>query len=608
VWRGERRYAIALVGILVVALALRVLYILGQRGDLLFDYPVVDEETYVAAARALADGHGVAPKPWYQPPGLVYALATVFRVCGPGLLVPRLLQAVLSTASCAMAFVVTRRLFSAPVALGAAAMCAVHGVLVFETYELLPATWMLAADLLVLWALLVARDRGTPGSALGAGVALGVAAVFGPTVLPFALVAAWVLRKPPLIAALVAGMALPIAPVAWGNWQRGHEVVLVSTNGGVNFFIGNSERYEETLAIRPGEHWTALEREPARAGAAEPGAQSAWFYAQGRVFWREHPARAASLYLRKLYLFVDGPEIPRDTDLYAMQVDSTLLRWLVSRGPPWLPDGLLVPLALVGAALCWPARRKLLPAYAFVALQALVVAAFFVTSRYRVPSLPVLAMFASAGVARVASASRRDRAIAAGGFAFLALVLNVPSHESSVSFAAELDFYRGVALQRHLRQPAQAIVYFQRSTSENPADARAWFELGNSLDAVGRSDDALEAWRRAGEADPWDARARKRMSVVLTKRGDLDGAIAALEASVGSRTHPDAFYASDHLNLALLYAKRGLDVRAIGELGAAQAADPSWFHTTIGGFARSVQAATDMGQAFRDAVAVASGG
>ncbi|MGH7298622.1 MAG: tetratricopeptide repeat protein, partial [Polyangiaceae bacterium] len=217
----------------------------------------------------------------------------------------------------------------------------------------------------------------------------------------------------------------------------------------------------------------------------------------------------------------------------------------------------------VGVVTCRRDWRKLLPAYAFVAAQALVVAAFFVTSRYRVPALPLLAMFACAGVARVAQAGVRYRATAAAGFAALALALNVATRESSASYAAELDFYRGVASQRHLHEPARAIEYFQRSAREDPGDGRAWFELGNSLDAVGRVDEALEAWRRAGEADPWDPRARKRMSVVMTKRGDLDGAIAALRADVDSRAREDAFYAPDHLNLALLYAKRHLDTEAV---------------------------------------------
>ena len=601
----DRRIAIALAIVLAVGFALRVAYILGQRGDLLFDHPVVDEETYVGIGRALADGHPTDPGAWFQPPGLGYALAVVFRIFGPGLLAPRLVQAVVSTASCALAFLVARRLFSARVALAAAAICAVHGVLVFESYELLPPTWMLATDLGALWLLLRAGDERTPKSALLAGVGFGVAAAFGPTVLPFVLFAAAWLRRPALVGALALGVALPIAPVAWGNWQRGHEVVLVSTNGGVNFYIGNNERYGDTLAIRPGEHWMALQDEPKQVGIFEAGARSGWFYEQGRAFWREHPASAIGLTMRKLYLFFDGPEIPRDTDIYAMRGDSPLLRVLVT-GPPWLPDGLLVPLALVGAVVCWGDRRRLLPAYAFVAMQALVVAAFFVTSRYRMPSLPVLAMFACAGVERIASASRGQRAMAAAGFAALAVALNVATRESSTSFAAELDFYRGVASQRHLRQPEHAIEYFRRAAAEDPSDARPWFELGNSLDRIGRVDEAIEAWRRAGQADPWDARPRKRMSIVLAKRGDLDGAIAALMEDIGSRARPDAFYASDHINLALLYAMKRLDSQAIEELGSARAADPVWFRTNIGGFAHSVASTPDLDPAFRDAVAAAA--
>ena len=466
---------------------------------------------------------------------------------------------------------------------------------------------MLAADLGALWLVLRAGTERTPKSALLAGLGLGVAAVFGPTVLPFVVFAAAWLRRPALVGALALGVALPIAPVTWGNWQRGHEVVLVSANGGINFYIGNNERYADSLAIRPGEHWMALQDEPKRAGIFAAGARSGWFYEQGRAFWREHPASAIGLTMRKMYLFFDGPEIPRDTDIYAMRRDSPLLRALVTRGPPWLPDGhcSACPLALVGAVVSWR-DRQLLPAYAFVAMQAMVVAAFFVSSRYRVPSLPVLAMFACAGVARIASASRGPRAMAAAGFAALAVVLNVATRESSASFAAELDFYRGVASQRHLRQPAQAIEYFRRAAAEDPGDARPWFELGNSLDAIGRVDEAIEAWRRAGRADPWDARARKRMSVVLTKRGDLDGAIAALTEDIASRARPDAFYASDHMNLALLYAMGRRDPQAIDELGSARAADPGWFRTNIGGFARGVASTPDLDPAFRDAVASAA--
>ena len=606
----DRRIPVVLGIVLAVGLALRVAYILGQRGDLLFDHPVVDEELYVALGRAMADGHPPDPRAWFHPPGLVYVLATVFRAAGPGLLAPRLVQAVVSTAACGLAYVVGARLFSPRVGVATAAVCALHGVLVFESYELLPPTWMLATDLLALWLLLRALDLRTPLSAALAGGALGVAAVFGPTVLPFALfAAAWLgwLRRPALVAAFALGVALPIAPVTWGNWERGHEVVLVSTNGGLNFFVGNNEHYDETLAIRPGEHWEYFEQQPLRAGVVDAGAQSSWFYARGRAFWREHPARAVALTLRKLYLYLDGPEIPRDTDVYTVRGDSALLRALVTRGPPWLPDGLLVPLALVGAAACWPDRRRLAPVYAFVALQALVVAAFFATSRYRVPAIPALAVLACGGVARLAAASRASRGLAAAGFVVLGIALNVATRESSVSYVAETDFYRGLALMRYLHRSGPAAEYFRRAASEDPADGRIWFELGNALDAAGRTGEALDAWRSAARADPWDARSLRRVSVVLARRGDLGGAIAALEANVASRARPEAFYATDHLNMALLYARGGRDDRAVQELHASATADPAWFRSNLPAFARSVMADPGLGPAFRDAVAAAGG-
>jgi tetratricopeptide (TPR) repeat protein len=572
-----RRVQLALGGILAIAFVLRVAHVLGQRGDILFDYPVVDEETYVALARRLAQGQVADPRAWFQPPGLVYALGAIFYACGPGLLVPRIVQALVSTASCGLAFVIAKRLFSTPVAFATAAVLAVHGVLVFESCELLPPTWMLAADLVAIWALLQVRERQTPGSAVGAGAALGVAAVFGPTVLPFALVGAWLLRRrPAFVGAFMVGVALPIVPVTIGNWQRAHEMVLVSTNGGLNLYIGNNDRYDDTLAIRPGPHWEALQDHP-----------RPWFMQQAAAFWADHPARALGLYVRKVFLYFDGPEIPRDTDIYAMRQSSALLGTLVTRGPPWLPDGILIPLALVGALACWPERRRLATLYGFAAMQALAVAAFFVTSRYRVPALPVLAMFACAGVARVARADGRRRALAAGGFALTALVLNVSTRETRVSYAAELDFYRGMELKTYLHDPARATEYLLRATQEDPRDARSWFELGNVLDAAGRRQEAVEAWTRAGEVDPWDGRGRRRAAFVLAQRGDTYAAIALYEANIASRLRPEAYYAPDHLSLALLHARQHEGERALDELEAARRADAGWFGANVSKAARA---------------------
>lgn len=133
------------------------------------------------------------------------------------------------------------------------------------------------------------------------------------------------------------------------------------------------------------------------AGVQGEVPRSRWFLAQGLQFWTAHPIQAIGLYLRKLWLYFHAAEIPRDTDLYEFRSGSRVLRALVGPRRFWFPDGLLRPLALVGIASSVRERVRLAWPLLFVALQAAVVAMFFVSARYRVPALPMLVLFAVVG-------------------------------------------------------------------------------------------------------------------------------------------------------------------------------------------------------------------
>ena len=598
-----RRELGVLAGIAAFAFVLRLAFVLGQRHDVLFDYPAMDEERYVAAARTMAAGQPAEAIPWFQPPGLVYALAIVFRIMGQGLTAPRVVQAAVSSAACVLTFAIARRFFSHRLALAASVVCALHGVMVFESYELLPPTWVMTADLVALWMLLRATERRTAWRALAAGIALGASAVFSPIILPFVLVAAAALRRAPLVVAFVAGVALPIAPVAVDNWQRGHELVAISTNGGINFYLGNNPDYDTTLALRPGRHWQELTDEPTRVvGARTPGERSAYFMKKGLSFYVHEPGRALSLYVRKLYLYFNGVQLPRDTDVYAERGSSRLLSVLVARGPPNVPDGVILPLALVGivASLRRDPRRFLVPV-GFLALQAACVAAFFVTSRYRLPAMPVFATFGCAGAVAVRDSWRCDRglerALPTAALAVLLVVLNLPVREARASYAAERDFYRGVAQLFNRHDPVAAIEPLRRAAVADPGDARIWFELGNALDGARRSDQAIEAWRRAAAADPEDPRAAHRAVSALLAKGDLDGAIATIQADIDAHGRPAASYAPDHLNLALLRATRGDGAGAALELQRAEAADPAYFSGSIAPWTKAALANVQLADA-----------
>src|SRR5262249_13784684 len=154
---------------------------------------------------------------------------------------------------------------------------------------------------------------------------------------------------------LLVGVLLPIAPVTLRNHAHGGEWVLLSTNGGLNLYLGNNDHYRDTFSLRPRRHWEELTTQPERAGLTQPGAQSRYFTAKALSVAAHHPLREAGLFARKLYLFFNGAEIPRDSELRIFGV------W-----PPF-PDGILIPLALAGFVVGWRERRKLALLYGFVA-------------------------------------------------------------------------------------------------------------------------------------------------------------------------------------------------------------------------------------------------
>ncbi len=596
-----KRERLALWIILAVALGLRVAFVLGQRTEVFFDTPQLDEAHYVDEARRLIAGTPGEQDhlPYWQPPGIIYVLTAIFRFAGTGLLAPRLVSALVSAASCLVLFAIARRRFGVRIALAAAAVLAVHGMVIFQAYELLPATFAMFFGLLAVHLLLVAQERGSPANggystdaiAAGAGGALGISALFAATILPFAAVGVIALRKRRLaVLAFAAGVVVPIAPVTIRNYVRAGEPVLISSNGGLNLYIGNNADYRATFSLRPGRRWEELVDEPHRkAGVVDAtGAASSYFMHEGLAFVRDEPLAAAGLLARKLYLFFHGAEIARDSDIYAVRGSSLLLRVLVWPPPLDFPDGVLIPLALLGIVALWPHRRRLAVPLAYLGVQAVFIPIFFVSARHRVPALPFFVLFAAAGAPEL----WKRRVPAATALALLVVALNVPTWETRFSLAGEHELFRGKALldRGDRLGAAQAM---KRATELAPDDTRCWFELGNADDALGRPLEAAAAWERAAQLDPWDSRARRREAVALSRVGDLDGAIHALETLIATGGREPAHYAPDHLNLAVTYVHRGQPDRAIEHLRAA-AVDPSYLRGALPRIAGPLLGASDV--------------
>lgn len=554
------------------AFALRLLYIWQSQRSPFYDFPLVDAKTYTQAAAAMALGH-FGDQPFWQPPLYPHFLGALYALFEPSFTLPRLVQAALGATLCLLIFRLGR-VFSPAVGYIAAGLAACYGPFIFFEAELLPPALALVLNLLALSALLWAI-KGRPQRMLLPGFLLGLSALCVANVLAFVPVAAlwlaWVRRGQLVgVAALLLGTALAIAPVTLRNYYVGGDWVLISSNAGLNFYIGNNAQYDEMVAVQPGPAWQELTARPrVEVGAVQPSAQSQFFFAEAWDFIRQQPFAYLKLLLYKGYLFWHGDEIGRNQDLYFARQYAPLLQVLLWKYGVAFPFGLVAPLALVGLGLSY--RRGLLrrPEPLLLALFAgaymLTVVAFFISARYRLPAVPILLIFAAHGGRELYLLWRRGayRDLAVGcAAAFLLLVAcNFRVGPMNVQGDAHTHYRLGYVYEKK-GLPINAMAAYEQALALDPDIKWARFNLASLYARRGEYDRAVAAYGEFIRRFPQEARARLALGNVYLHTGRYAEAIAAYEGLLRA----------EDADAADLYGRLGYAHTQLGQLAEAAAA------------------------------------
>jgi tetratricopeptide (TPR) repeat protein len=430
---------------------------------------------------------------------------------------------------------------------------------------------------LVLW--------GRRRAAFAVGLCLGAAALAQPSFLLAGGLAAaaalasptrwgWPDRRAALL--LLAGLAVLPAVTGIRNVAVSGEPVLISANGGINFFIGNNPDADGTFHLppesgllnRPEGLFTSARdiAERAGGGALSVAQVDRHWFQRGADFWIGEPGRALGLTARKALLALNDYEIPNHYDYDYFRDRAIALRFLPTLG--WL-----LPLGGVGLALAWGRGRREWGGL-FVALL-LSVVFFFVTARYRLPLAVLLWPTAGLAVERMIAWRRRPTRLVAvlgaaalyAGLAFVPLVQEAlaHSHMANVEGATLLQ-------QGDLSGAEQA---FQKALDANPNNPEALNNLGRALALQGKTLEATNRYRHALAVDPGQAETYFNLEDLYRKAGRLDEALEILdrlEQARGQRVS-DVAGTLAYRRGVLTYAK-GDTARALAYLEEAVTAQP----------------------------------
>jgi len=393
----------ALRRILLLALLLRLSYVLQASSTPLFEVLLLDSEFYDRQAKALVAGQGWGEGVFFMNPLYPYFLALIYWACEARWWVVGAIQAALGAINCGLIYALGLAAWGRREGLVGAGLAAVYGVFIFYDGALLTATPILFFNLAALGSLLRWKEGGGRAWLWGAGICLGLSALARPLVLLFVgLLGGWFWTQRRLRAwgLVCLGCGVVLGPAVARNWLVGGEFVLTTSSAGMNFYVGNNPlatgiyaQAEFVPSAEPDQEREGFLREAQRrAGQPLTPAQASRFWlAEGLGFIRAEPGAYLGLLWRKFYLFWNDVESQNNLSYYLARDWVPLLRFCA------LDWGLVAPLALAAWGVLFRDRREaLLEWYATAYLLGCLL--FFVSSEYRLPAVPLLLLYAGRGL------------------------------------------------------------------------------------------------------------------------------------------------------------------------------------------------------------------
>ncbi len=548
---------------------------------------IVDEKWHWLWAEEIRKESFWGAGAYFRAPLYPYFLALLAWITSGSILVSKLLQVLLTGGTAWFIYRLAERLFSHKAAILAGFIYAAYSVLIFyESTFLIPVLFLF----LLVWGMfrvVAYRESQSWLTWLATGAVFGLAAISRPNVLlvlPFLLL--WLFltgtkvgglaRRIKFPAVLLAGLVIPILPVTIRNAAVTGDFMLISSQGGINLYLGNNPEADGLTMLMPevdldeSVPWDQFEIVTKTAAEREAGRElssaelSSFWTAKALKFMVNNPGTFLSLVWKKTVFLLSGFENSDNTDIYHQQTKSALYSFLLWEKPIYFPFGLLLPLFLVGLYATRKEHRKLMPIYIFLLCYIPSIILFLVTARHRLPLVPFMIIVAAGGLVTLWQAIRKQ---SPGQLAAILLIFVVPLLVFNRTYYGEtktspfqIYFNEGMAFEK-IGDYARAEQSYLRADRDYPYSAPLINNLGHAQLKLGKIEVAEINLRRAIALDSSYAHAWNNLGLVMYHRGQYDSALLFYQTA--AQTHDqDIGDAGDlclyYLNAAGAYEAKGV--------------------------------------------------
>ncbi|MCK5131360.1 MAG: glycosyltransferase family 39 protein [Candidatus Sabulitectum sp.] len=355
------------------------------------DYPVVDASWHDVWAGEIAGGDVFIYAPYFRAPLYPMVLGFVYLLSGGSPLSGILLSLLFSIFSVHIVHRIVYDRAGRIASLAAVSIWMFYGVNLFYSTTLLITP--LYIFLLLFSFFLLDREKSDPMGWL----VLGLAAITRPgavLLFPLALIlyrrawkSSWMLLVPVVLVWAV-------------NFAHGDGATVISSQGGINLYIGSGPEADGFTAFAPrgsgvpSDSLSCLDNVWAASYApfedeVLPSQVSSWWTHKTIDHITDHPASFLALTGRKLIYLISPVAIPGNYDVYYFGSYSPVLKILA--GSPYLPvSGLLIWLIIPGAIFAGRLVEREKRLLLWVTCLAVGILPFFVTARFRLPVVPFM--------------------------------------------------------------------------------------------------------------------------------------------------------------------------------------------------------------------------